>query len=94
MINKSRLLLLLGVVVFTHSGCVKQTSTMSLNSSNPQIVWQVKPQADLGNATGEQISTPGYEMTESVKGIVPGAVFTAYVEAGIVPDPDYSDNIY
>ena len=96
MINKFRFLFLLGVVAFTHSGCVKQTSTMSmsLNSSNPQIVWQVKPQADLGNATGEQISTPGYEMTESVKGIVPGAVFTAYVEAGIVPDPDYSDNIY
>ena len=96
MINKFRLLFLLGVVAFTHSGCVKQTSTMSmsLNSSNPQIVWQVKPQADLGNATGEQISTPGYEMTESVKGIVPGAVFTAYVEAGIVPDPDYFDNIY
>ena len=94
MINKFRLLFLLGVVVFTHSGCVKQTSTMSLNSSNPQIVWQVKPQADLENVTGEQISTPGYEMAESVKGIVPGAVFTAYVEAGIVPDPDYSDNIY
>ena len=94
MINKFRLLFLLGVVAFIHSGCVQQTSIMSLNSSNPQIVWEVKPQADLGNATGEQISVPGFEMTDYVKGIVPGAVFTAYVEAGIVSDPEYGDNIY
>ena len=33
-------------------------------------------------------------MPDYVKGVVPGAVFTAYVEAGIVPDPNYADNIY
>lgn len=33
-------------------------------------------------------------MSEYVKGVVPGTVFTAYVEAGIVPDPNYADNIY
>lgn len=47
----------------------------------------MKPQADLENVTGEQISTPGFEIPEYVKGVVPGTVFTAYVEAGIVPDP-------
>ncbi|WP_369906966.1 MULTISPECIES: discoidin domain-containing protein [Bacteroides] len=67
---------------------------MSLNSSDPRIVWEVKPQADLENVTGEQISTPGFEIPEYVKGVVPGTVFTAYVEAGIVPDPNYADNIY
>ena len=67
---------------------------MSLNSSNPKIVWEVKPQADLNNMGGEQISTPGFKMPDYVKGVVPGAVFTAYVEAGIVPDPNYADNIY
>lgn len=33
-------------------------------------------------------------MPDYVRGVVPGAVFTAYVEAGIVPDPNYADNIY
>lgn len=33
-------------------------------------------------------------MSDYVKGVVPGTVFTAYVEAGIVPDPNYADNIY
>lgn len=71
-----------------------QTSTISLNSSNPQIIWEVKPQAELSNATGEQISTSGFQMPDYVKGVVPGAIFTAYVEAGIVPDPNYADNIH
>ena len=33
-------------------------------------------------------------MSDYVKGVVPGTVFTAYVEAGIVSDPNYADNIY
>lgn len=82
------------VFVLVQTGCTEQVTKMSLNSSEPRIVWEVKPQADLENVTGEQISTPGFEMSEYVKGVVPGTVFTAYVEAGIVPDPNYADNIY
>ena len=82
------------VLVLLQTGCTEQVTKMSLNSSDPQIVWEVKPQADLENVTGEQISTPGFEIPEYVKGVVPGTVFTAYVEAGIVPDPNYADNIY
>lgn len=70
-----------------------QTSKVSLNSSN-QIIWEIKQQADLNNIGGEQISMPGFKMQESVKGVVPGVVFTAYVNAGKVPDPNYADNIY
>ena len=94
MMNKFRLLLLASSLFVLNGIGHAQTSTMSLNSSNPKIVWEVKPQADLNNIGGEQISTPGFKMPDYVKGVVPGAVFTAYVEAGIVPDPNYADNIY
>ena len=96
MINKLGLFLLSGMAVLLQTGCTGgwQEMVMSLNSSNPQLAWEVKPQADLEKATGEQISLPGFDMSGSVKGVVPGTVFTAYVEAGAVPDPDYADNIY
>lgn len=94
MMNKLGLFIVSAVFAFIQTGCAEQSTKMSLNSSNPQIVWEVKPQADLENMTGEQISTPGFAMSDFVKGVVPGTVFTAYVEAGIVPDPNYADNIY
>ena len=70
-----------------------QTSKISLNSSNPDIVWEITPQADL-NATGIQISKTGFQIPDYVKGVVPGVIFTAYVEAGLEKDPNYADNIY
>lgn len=91
-----KLKLLLGIagmfawVQWSHA----QVSVFSLNSSNPSIAWQVKPQAEVGGAGGKEISMPGFPMPGSVKGVVPGAVFTAYVEAGKVPDPNYAGNIY
>ena len=94
MMNKLGLFIVSAVFALIQTGCAEQSTKMSLNSSNPQILWEVKPQADLENMTGEQISTPGFEMSDFVKGVVPGTVFTAYVEAGIVPDPNYADNIY
>ena len=94
MMNKLGLFIVSAVFALIQTGCAEQSTKMSLNSSNPQILWEVKPQADLENMTGEQISTPGFEMSGFVKGVVPGTVFTAYVEAGIVPDPNYADNIY
>lgn len=70
-----------------------QTTKVSLNSANPNIIWQIAPQGDV-NKTGNQISTPGFKMQEYVKGVVPGVVFTAYVEAGKEKDPNFADNIY
>lgn len=74
MMNKFRLLLLASSLFVLNGIGHAQTSTMSLNSSNPKIVWEVKPQADLNNMGGEQISTPGFKMLDYVKGVVPGAV--------------------
>ncbi|WP_106829743.1 galactose-binding domain-containing protein [Parabacteroides pacaensis] len=93
MINKCKFLLIYSMFALSITGHA-QISTLSLNSSNPQITWQITPQAELSTSSGEQISTPGFKIPGYVKGIVPGAVFTAYVEAGIVPDPNYADNIY
>ena len=70
-----------------------QVIKMSLNSSDG-IAWQVKPQDDLQGVRGERISTSGFEIGDCVQGIVPGVVFTAYVEAGKEQDPNYADNIY
>lgn len=72
MMNKFRLLLLASSLFVLNGIGHAQTSTMSLNSSNPKIVWEVKPQADLNNMGGEQISTPGFKMPDYVKGVVPG----------------------
>ena len=94
MMNKLGLIIVSVILALIQTGCAEQTTWMSLNSSNPRIIWEVKPQADLENITGEQISTPEFKMSDYVKGVVPGTVFTAYVEAGIVPDPNYADNIY
>ncbi len=91
--DKNRLLSILSVFLLIHTGQA-QVTTMSLNSSNSQINWKVIPQDDLGSSRGEQISTLRYTMPEGVEGVVPGTVFTAYVEAGVVPDPNYADNIY
>ena len=49
MMNKFRLLLLASSLFVLNGIGHAQTSTMSLNSSNPKIVWEVKPQADLNN---------------------------------------------
>ena len=94
MMNKLGLIIVSVILALIQTGCAEQSTWMSLNSSNPRIIWEVKPQADLENITGEQISTPEFKMSDYVKGVVPGTVFTAYVEAGIVPDPNYADNIY
>jgi len=70
-----------------------QTQHISLNSANPQITWEIKPQADL-QQNGFEISKPGFQMADFVKGVVPGVVFTAYVEAGKEADPNVADNIH
>ena len=58
MMNKFRLLLLASSLFVLNGIGHAQTSTMSLNSSNPKIVWEVKPQADLNNIRGRTKSLP------------------------------------
>lgn len=57
--------------------------------------WQLCPQDDLKGVAGTAIATAGFEMpADAVAGVVPGVVFTAYVEAGREENPEYADNIY
>jgi len=91
--EKPIILLLWFCMVLSFSNAHAQTTTMSLNSANPQIEWEIAPQADVKNF-GKEIATPGFKMRDYVKGVVPGVVFTAYVNAGKEKDPDYADNIW
>lgn len=89
---KRRYLLILSSLLFAQS-IFGQVIKKSLNSSD-ENVWQIKPQADLEGVRGEHISTLEFEMENCVQGVVPGIVFTAYVESGKEQDPNYADNIY
>ena len=75
MMNKLGLIIVSVIFALIQTGCAEQSTWMSLNSSNPRIIWEVKPQADLENITGEQISTPEFKMSDYVKGVVPGTVY-------------------
>lgn len=86
-----QLLTILLLLVFQQ--ITAQKSIISLDDLNPDIVWQLKPQASE-NASAAQISLPGFKMNDALKAVVPGVVFTSYVEAGIEKDPNYADNIY
>jgi hypothetical protein len=55
--------------------------------------WKLSPQADA-QATGEQISSPGFTADSWLNAQVPGTVFCSYVLAGKEKDPNYGDNIY
>lgn len=70
-------------------------TAISLNSIGQGQKWAVCPEDSVGGATGAKVSMPGYQMpATSVAGVVPGVVFTAYVEAGKEKEPEYADNIY
>jgi len=81
------------LIILEISYCQAQNLSYSLNSSNSQINWKIKPQADVADA-GTEISRPGYHFRDAVDGIVPGVVFAAYVAAGKEKNPDYADNIW
>lgn len=70
-----------------------QVYNYSLESSSDGISWQVFPKASTP-MTGQQLSSQQVSLPEHVRGVVPGTVFTAYVEAGHEACPEYADNIY
>ncbi len=70
-----------------------QVDEFSLNSSNPEVAWHLQPQDAVG-ASGNEISRPGFRFEETVDAVVPGIIFTSYVEAGLEKDPNFADNIY
>ena len=70
-----------------------QQKVVSLNSGDGQVVWSVAPQDGVA-ASGKEVSTAGFALTDGVEGIVPGVVFASYVAAGREENPDIADNIY
>jgi hypothetical protein len=68
---------------------------ISLNTIDDAAKWEICPQEDLPGVSGKEVSQPKFEMPATkVPGVVPGVVFTAYVNAGKEKDPNYADNIY
>ena len=64
----------------------------SLDSNNPEVKWEVKPQDEIGDI--HTLFQPDYNSDNWVRAVVPATVFTSYVEAGLEKDPNYADNIY
>src|SRR5690242_2270444 len=65
---------------------------IDLNSSSA-IQWKLTPQDDIG-PDSVTIFKEGYDTKHWVPAVVPGCVFTSYVQAGLEKDPNYGDNIY
>lgn len=83
------------LLLLAMAACTKQSSepaVFSLDSNH--VAWEVAPQSLQSTATGQAISQPGFQLADPVTGVVPGVVFTAYVNAGREKDPNYADNIY
>lgn len=82
--------------IFSGSALAQRVS-YSLSSAEKGVNWTLAPQAEITDG-GKAISVPGYKLkgTEmgAVKAVVPGVVFTSYVEAGKEECPEYADNIY
>jgi len=89
---KRKKLILLAAVGLLAQGA--WAGRMSLDSA-AGTKWELCPQDDLAGVPGTSIATAGFEMpADAVAGVVPGCVFTSYVEAGREENPDYADNIY
>ena len=67
--------------------------SLSVNLSSKTVLWKVKAQAEVG-ADSVKIYTPGCDVSSWVNAVVPGTVFTSYVDAGLEKDPNFGDNIY
>ncbi len=74
-----------------------QRTSYSLSSDEEWVMWTLAPQDEVADG-GKAISQPGYKLkggeTGAVAAVVPGVVFTSYVEAGREENPEYADNIY
>lgn len=79
------------LVFFSVTGISQQK--ISLNSDNKKVHWKVRPQSEI-SSDSVKIYSPNYNSNDWVQAVVPGAVFTSYVDAGIERDPNYADNIY
>jgi hypothetical protein len=70
---------------------IQAQTRQSLNSDKAE--WKLTPQSAIGKDS-VQLYAYGYNTASWVKAVVPGSVFTSYVEAGLEKDPNFGDNIY
>jgi hypothetical protein len=64
---------------------------ISLNSSAAQV-WSVKPKNEINDIAA--FWKTDFKQEDWVKAVVPGTVYTAYVEAGLEKDPNFADHIW
>ena len=53
--------------------------------------WKLQRASEI-TATGEEISTPGFQPENWVVATVPGTVLSSYKNIGAIADPNYADN--
>lgn len=88
-IYKPLFLLLAG---FLQSG-ISGAQIKYLHSDTEGVKWEVMPEKDAVSDI-LLLSKVGYANPEAVAAVVPGTVFTSYVEAGKEKDPNWGDNIH
>ena len=88
--NISRLLSVAAMAFFAMTASAGDK--LSLNSIDGQK-WQLFSSSQL-HAADIRAAKESWQPAESIDGIVPGTVFSAYVAAGKEEEPGYADNIY
>lgn len=83
------------ILAVTALGClVGMAHRVSLDSGSGAD-WQLFAADDAAGVSGTVISTSGYKAPRNaVAGVVPGVVFSAFVDAGKEENPEFGDNIY
>jgi len=86
-------LIVLLLIFFSTQVSIAQTNVQFLDDSNQQIEWKIKPQAEVASDSMNMLQS-GYNTNNWVHAVVPGTVFSSYVNAGLEKDPNFADNIY
>ena len=87
--NKCILKNILGILAVIYCFTVNaQNSRISLNSDNNIIEWRVKSQAEAGTDV-QQLFSAGYDISDWVKGNVPGTCFGTDGGSVLGEDPTF-----
>lgn len=91
--NKQQLMITIGLILLSSLLTFPLNGkSVYLHSGESTSLWKLKPQAEIQDEAA--IMRMGYSTSDWVSAVVPGTVFTAYVNAGIEKDPNFGDNIH
>ena len=76
-----------GLVAKPHQPLAETSEELNLSGGN----WRLKRASEV-KADGATLSKEGYDDSAWIPATVPGTVLSSYVNAGIVPDPNFADN--